>query len=131
MPPPPLDHPHSILSAHPRSIGRQEEFYEMIQIPSGMLSPFTIEFWARWLGIVLIDLTLAGDNALAIALTVRNLPLRQRTWGQILGSVGGIILRLAFIAVVTRLLNTPLVPLLAGLLLAWIALRLVRLDPGG
>src|SRR5207302_2752769 len=127
MLPPPLDQSRSILpapSAMRRAPGR---FYEMIQVPSGMLSLFTIEFWARWLGIVLIDLTLAGDNALAIALTVRNLPLRQRMWGQILGGVGGIILRLAFIAVVTRLLNTPLVPLLAGLLLAWIALRLVRL----
>ena len=103
----------------------------MIQVPSGMLSPFTIEFWARWLGIVIIDLTLAGDNALAIALTVRNLPPRQRTWGRILGSLGGIILRLAFVAVVTSLLKIPFLQLLAGLVLVWIALRLVSEDPGG
>jgi predicted tellurium resistance membrane protein TerC len=36
------------------------------------------EFWARWLGIVIIDLTLAGDNALVIALAVRTLPPRQQ-----------------------------------------------------
>ena len=35
------------------------------------------EFWARLLGIVVIDLTLAGDNALVIALAVRTLPARH------------------------------------------------------
>jgi len=90
---------------------------------------FGLEFWARWLGIVIIDLTLAGDNALAIALAVRTLPPRQRTWGRILGSLGGILLRLAFIAALTFLLATPLLQLLAGILLVWIALRVVREDP--
>ncbi len=33
------------------------------------------EFWARWLGIVVIDLSLAGDNALVIAMAVLSLPL--------------------------------------------------------
>jgi YjbE family integral membrane protein len=106
-------------------------FYALIQVPSGMPPLFTFEFWARWLGIVIIDLTLAGDNALAIALTVRTLAPRQRTWGRILGSLGGVILRLAFVAVVTSLLKTPFLQLLAGLVLVWIALRLVSEHPGG
>jgi len=99
-------------------------------VPSGTLSPFGLEFWARWLGIVVIDLTLAGDNALAIALAVRRLPLRQRMWGRILGTLGGILLRLAFIAALAALLATPLLQLLAGALLVWIAWRLVGEDPG-
>jgi predicted tellurium resistance membrane protein TerC len=37
----------------------------------------------RWLAIVVIDLTLAGDNALVIALAVRTLPPRQQFWGRI------------------------------------------------
>ena len=41
------------------------------------------EFWARWLGIVLIDLALAGDNAVVIALAVRSLPRRQALLGRI------------------------------------------------
>ena len=41
------------------------------------------EFWARVLGIIIIDLTLAGDNALVIALAVRSLPKRQQFLGRI------------------------------------------------
>ncbi len=99
-------------------------------MPAGTLSPLGLEFWARWLGIVVIDLTLAGDNALAIALAVRRLPPQQRMWGRILGSLGGILLRLAFIAALGALLATPLLQLLAGGLLVWIAWRLVREEPG-
>lgn len=84
------------------------------------------EFWARWLGIVLIDLTLAGDNALVIALAVRSLPARQQLWGRIWGTVGAVSLRVVFIALVTSLLKIPLLQLAGGLALIWIALKLVR-----
>jgi YjbE family integral membrane protein len=84
------------------------------------------EFWARWLGIVVIDLTLAGDNALVIALAVRTLPPRQQFVGRMWGTVGAVALRLAFIAVVTVLLGIPLLQLAGGLLLIWIAIKLVR-----
>src|SRR5262245_30527030 len=92
----------------------------------------TAEFWARWLGIVVIDLTLAGDNALVIALAVRTLPKRQQFQGRIWGTVGAVVLRLAFIAIVTVLLGIPLLQLAGGLLLIWIAIKLVRQEePGG
>ena len=39
------------------------------------------EYWARWLGIVIIDLSLAGDNALVIAMAVLTLPPGQRLVG--------------------------------------------------
>lgn len=84
------------------------------------------EFWARWLGIVVIDLTLAGDNALLIALAVRSLPARQQFWGRILGTFGAVGLRLAFIAVISLLIEVPYLRLAGGLLLVWIAFRLVR-----
>ena len=58
------------------------------------------EFWARLLGIVLIDISLAGDNALVIALAVRELPSRQQLLGRIWGTAGAVGLRVAFIAVV-------------------------------
>ena len=41
------------------------------------------EFWARLLGIILIDISLAGDNALVIALAVRELPPHQQLLGRI------------------------------------------------
>jgi len=84
------------------------------------------EFWARLLGIVVIDLTLAGDNALVIALAVRTLPAQQQLWGRLWGTAGAVGLRLAFIAVATFLLRIPLLQLLGGLALLWIAARSVR-----
>jgi len=88
------------------------------------------EFWARLASIVLIDLTLAGDNALVIALAVRSLPKRQQLLGRIWGTAGAVLLRLIFIAVATWLLTIPLLQVVGGILLVWIALRLVRQDAG-
>ena len=89
------------------------------------------EFWARLASIILIDLTLAGDNALVIALAVRALPKRQQLLGRIWGTAGAVVLRLAFIVVATWLLSIPLLQAVGGLLLVWIALRLVRQDGAG
>src|SRR5260370_21175803 len=88
------------------------------------------EFWARMLGVVVSDLTLAGDRALVIALAVRTLPPRQRLWGRLWGTAGAVGLRLALIAVATVLLRIPLLQLLGGLVLLWIAFKLVRQQTG-
>jgi YjbE family integral membrane protein len=88
------------------------------------------EFWLRLAGIVLIDLTLAGDNALVIALAVRSLPRRQQLVGRLWGTAGAVGLRLAFIAVATWLLALPFVQLAGGLLLLWIAVKLVLMNDG-
>jgi YjbE family integral membrane protein len=89
------------------------------------------EFWARWLSIVVIDLTLAGDNALVIALAVRTLPRKQQWQGRLWGTAGAVVLRLGFIAVATVLLRIPFLQLVGGLLLVWIAVKLVRQPTGG
>lgn len=88
------------------------------------------EFWARLLGISVLNLLLSGDNALVIALAVRALPRRQRLAGQIWGALGAVALRVVFVAIVTFLLQIPLLQLAGGLLLLWIAVRLVRPDEG-
>ena len=88
------------------------------------------EFWARVLGIIVIDLTLAGDNALVIALAVRTLPKRQQFWGRIWGTAGAVGLRLLFITPAPMLLKIPFLQLVGGLLLLWIAFRLVRQQTG-
>jgi len=87
------------------------------------------EFWARLASIIVIDLSLAGDNALVIALAVRSLPAREQWLGRVWGTVAAVGLRLLFIAVVSALLTIPLLRAVGGLLLLWIAIRLVR--PGG
>lgn len=98
-----------------------------------MTELLTSEFWMRLLGIVVIDLTLAGDNALVIALAVRTLPKRQQFLGRVWGTAGAVGLRLAFIAIATWLLKIPFLQLIGGMLLVWIALKLVRQshDDGG
>src|SRR6266581_346543 len=88
------------------------------------------EFWARWFSIVVIDLTLAGDNALVIALAVRTLPLKQQWRGRVWGTAGAVVLRLGFIVVATFLLRIPFLQLVGGLLLVWIAVKLVRQPTG-
>ena len=86
------------------------------------------EFWARWLGIVVIDLSLAGDNALVIAMAVLSLPPRQRMIGLIGGTVGAVVLRIVLIAVITQILLIPFLQALGGLVLVWVAMKLVRQD---
>jgi YjbE family integral membrane protein len=90
----------------------------------------TAEFWTRLLSIIVIDLTLAGDNALVIAMAVRSLPPERRFWARILGTGAAVALRLLFITIATYMLKIPLLQAIGGLLLVWIALKLVREEPG-
>jgi YjbE family integral membrane protein len=85
----------------------------------------TAEFWSRLLSIMVIDLTLAGDNALVIAMAVHALPRERQFWARILGTAAAVVLRLVFIAVATFLLKTPLLQALGGVVLVWIAVKLV------
>jgi YjbE family integral membrane protein len=91
----------------------------------------TAEFWARWLAIVVLDLTLAGDNALVIALAVRNLPSRQQLQGRLWGTFGAVGLRLLFIGIITFLLRIPLLQAVGGGVLLWIALKLLTQESEG
>jgi YjbE family integral membrane protein len=88
------------------------------------------QFWAKWSSIVLLDLVLAGDNALVIALAVRSLPTKQQFWGRMFGTLGAVVLRLGFIAAITWLLTIPLLRFIGGLVLIWIAYKLVAHPPG-
>jgi YjbE family integral membrane protein len=89
------------------------------------------EFWARWVAIVILDLTLAGDNALVIALAVRNLPRRQQWQGRIWGTFGAVALRILFIGIITYLLRIPLLQAVGGGVLLWIAVKLLTQDSEG
>jgi YjbE family integral membrane protein len=80
--------------------------------------------------IVLLDLILAGDNAVVIALAVRTLPARQQLQGRIWGTVGAVGLRLLFITIVSYLLGVPLLQVTGALLLLWIAIKLIKQTGG-
>jgi YjbE family integral membrane protein len=76
-------------------------------------------------GIVLVDLTLSGDNALVIGAAVSGLPARQRRVAILLGGGGAIALRILFAALATLLLRLPLLQAIGGLVLLVIAVRLL------
>lgn len=83
------------------------------------------EFLSALLAIVVIDLVLAGDNAIVIALAARNLPNDLRTKAIIWGTVGAIAVRTAMTLVVVWLLKVPGLMLAGGALLVWIAYKLL------
>jgi YjbE family integral membrane protein len=87
-------------------------------------------FWIGLLQIIWIDIILSGDNALVIALAVRNLPVAQRRLGIILGVGAAIILRIMFAGAIVYILEIPLLKLIGSALLMWIAIKLI-LPEGG
>jgi len=83
------------------------------------------QFWLSVLQIVWIDLLLSGDNAVVIALACRSLPEKQRKIGIWLGAGAAILLRILFALVVSYLMGLPFLKVLGGVLLFWIAIKLV------
>jgi YjbE family integral membrane protein len=90
-------------------------------MPSMPLGQFLVNGFA----IVLIDLLLAGDNALVIAMAVRSLPRRQRRIGTACGAALAVVLRVALTAMAARLLSIRYVELGGGLFVLWIAVKVL------
>lgn len=85
-------------------------------------------FWIGFINIILLDLILSGDNAVVIGMAARNLPIEQRKKAIIFGAGAAIILRATLTAIAAYLLNIPLLMTLGGLLLLWIAVKLLIED---
>lgn len=83
------------------------------------------------LQIIWIDLLLSGDNAVVIALACRQLPPHLRKWGIILGAGMAILLRIIFAVIISYLLAIPFLKVVGGLLLIWIAVKLIRGEEAG
>jgi YjbE family integral membrane protein len=77
------------------------------------------------LRIIGINIVLSGDNAVVIALACRTLPRRQRMAGIILGAAAAVLMRIVFTVGVKYLLDVPWLQLAGGLLLFWIAVKLL------
>lgn len=86
---------------------------------------FSPAWWSALLAIILIDLVLAGDNAIVIALAARSLPQRLQRKAIVWGTVGAIVVRSAMTVGVVWLLKIPGLMALGGLGLVWIAYRLL------
>jgi len=87
-----------------------------------LLSP---TFWLSLLNVVFIDLILAGDNAIVIGLAARNLHPSVQKKAILFGTGGALLIRIAATVVVLWLLKVPWLLLAGGLLLVWIAYKLV------
>src|SRR4051812_43919171 len=79
--------------------------------------------------IVVIDLVLSGDNAVVIGMAASQLAPDLRRRAIVLGAAGAVGLRVLFTAMVALLLGVPLLQMAGGLLLAWIAVKLLRPHP--
>jgi YjbE family integral membrane protein len=86
---------------------------------------FTWEFFVAVMSNELIDLVLAGDNAVVIAMAVRNLQGRRRLMGIVLGAGGAVIIRVICTFLVAQLLNMSFVKLIGGGVVIWIAIKLL------
>lgn len=87
-----------------------------------MLQP---AFWIAVGQIIWINVLLSGDNAVVIALACRSLPPKQRFWGILLGAGAAVLLRIFFTVVIAQIMSIAFLKLVGGLLLLWIAVKLV------
>ena len=72
-----------------------------------------------------IDLVLAGDNAVVIAMAVKNLSGKSRRWGIILGAGGAVFIRVICTFLVAKLLTLQFIKLIGGAAIIWIAIKLL------
>ncbi|MGN2247899.1 TerC family protein [Frateuria sp. GZRR35] len=89
------------------------------------------DFVSGLLAIILLDLVLAGDNAIVIALAARNLPKALQRKAVFWGTFGAVAVRVALTAVVVYLLKLPGLMLAGGLLLLPIAWKLIKPEAEG
>jgi YjbE family integral membrane protein len=82
-------------------------------------------WWSALLAIILIDLVLAGDNAIVIALAARNLPSHLQKKAILWGTVGAIVVRTVMTVFVVWLLKVPGLMLAGGLGLIYVAYKLL------
>jgi YjbE family integral membrane protein len=86
----------------------------------------------KLLEIIWINIVLSGDNAVVIALACRGLPVNRQRAGMILGAGVAVLLRVVFTVLVATLLSVPYLKIVAGLLLLWVAVKLIPgEDEGG
>lgn len=86
---------------------------------------FQLPFWIAASQIIGVNIILSGDNAVVIALACMHLPPKQRLWGMILGAGVAVLLRILFTLVVAQAMEYPALKFVGGLLLLWVAVKLV------
>jgi YjbE family integral membrane protein len=97
-----------------------------------MAELFSMEALQAFLTVVMIDLVLAGDNAVVIGLAAAGLPQQQRAKAILIGVLAATVLRILFALVATQLLAIVGLLLAGGVLLLWVCWKMWReLRSGG
>jgi len=91
-----------------------------------MFEFITSEALVAFFQVVMIDLVLAGDNAIVIGLAAAGLPVEQRTRAILVGIVAATVLRVAFAGVTTQLLQIVGLLFAGGILLLWVCWKMWR-----
>jgi len=86
----------------------------------------TVEALTALLQVIMIDLVLAGDNAIVIGLAAAGLPKEQRTKAIVIGIIAATVLRIVFAAATTQLLQIVGLLLAGGVLLLWVCWKMWR-----
>jgi YjbE family integral membrane protein len=91
-----------------------------------MTDLITTEAMVAFLQVVMIDLVLAGDNAIVIGLAAAGLPPAQRKQAILVGILAATVLRILFAGVTTQLLQIVGLMLAGGILLLWVCWKMWR-----
>ena len=91
-----------------------------------MLEFLTADALAALMKVIMIDLVLAGDNAIVIGLAAAGLPAEQRARAILIGIVAATLMRIGFASVTTQLLSIFGLVLAGGLLLLWVCWKMWR-----
>jgi YjbE family integral membrane protein len=95
----------------------------MLEFVQSLLTPDAL--WA--LGqVIMIDLVLAGDNAVVIGLAAAGLPKDQRNKAIFVGIIAATVLRIGFASITTQLLQVLGLILVGGILLLWVSWKMWR-----
>ncbi|SFX28609.1 integral membrane protein, YjbE family [Thermoactinomyces sp. DSM 45891] len=86
------------------------------------------QFWLSFFNIIVLDLILSGDNAVVIGMVARNLPEDKQKKAILFGAGTAIVLRATLTAIAAYVLNVPFLMSIGGLLLLWIAVKLLVED---
>ena len=87
-------------------------------------------FWTGLLTIIWVNIILSGDNAVVIALAARSLPKHQQNKAVFWGAGAVVIMRIILTIVAVELLKWPYLKIIGGLLLFWIAVKLLMSEDG-
>lgn len=92
------------------------------------IGPVNGGFLLASLTIILIDILLSGNNSVVIAMAVHSLPPAKRLKGILIGTFGAVLLRILFTWFASNLIQTPFLKLASGILILWIAVKLLIED---